>query len=62
MGKHFEHYDTAKAAARDAANATGRDVGIEKASALDPGWLVFRLPNPADRCGHELRCEVVRPD
>ena len=25
------------------------------------GYSVFALPNPENRRGHELRCEVVRP-
>lgn len=40
-----------------------REVGIEKANEF--GKIVYRvkmLPNKENRCGWELRCEVVSPD
>lgn len=61
---YHETYETAVHAARLKARETGRDYGVEK---LDgpltrrTPWRVFMLPDPAHRCGHELRCEVVRP-
>jgi len=36
------------------------DVGIEL-NKLFGTYHVFLLPTPQNRCGHELRCEVVTP-
>lgn len=52
-------YEDAYEQARQRADRTGRDVGIMK-NAFG-GYSVFVLPNPENRRGHELRCEVVRP-
>ena len=46
--------------ARDLATKTGRDVGIEK-NRLFGTFNTIMLPNPENRYGHELRCEVVHP-
>ncbi len=54
-------YATARAAAQTRANVTGLDVGLE-ANDLFETWTSFLLPAPASRNGHELRCEVVRPE
>lgn len=55
-------YDKARASAQVLADAQRRDVGLEW---LGEGqlayWHVFGLPNTENRCGHELRCEVVHP-
>jgi hypothetical protein len=52
-------YEDAYEQARQTATRLGRDVGIMK-NAFG-GYSVFALPNPENRRGHELRCEVVRP-
>jgi hypothetical protein len=52
-------YKQAYEQARGLADRMGRDVGIMK-NAFG-GYSVFALPNPENRRGHELRCEVVRP-
>ena len=51
-------YRMAKAEAQFKANASGRDFGIEF-NDLMKTCLVFGLPQKRNRCGHELRCEVV---
>jgi len=51
-------YRAARAEAQRAANADGYDRGIE-ANDLMKEWRVFMLPQKRNRCGHELRCEVV---
>jgi hypothetical protein len=53
-----ETYDVVRAEAQEKANDTGFDYGIEQ----DPFFMSFRsfmLPRKTNRCGHELRCEVV---
>lgn len=52
-------YEDAYEQARQTATRLGRDVGIMK-NAFG-GYSVFALPNPENRRGHELLCEVVRP-
>jgi hypothetical protein len=54
--------------ANDAARASpayakkgGCDFGLEFNS-LFKEYNFFRLPLPENRCGHELRCEVVMPE
>jgi hypothetical protein len=59
----FENYFDARHCAAQLARLVGRDVGIEMAS--EYGRTVYRvkqLPNPANRYGWELRCEVVAFD
>jgi len=56
---HFKDYDSAKTDAQKRADALKNyDFGLEK---IGGGYSVFMLPSPERRCGHELRCEVVRP-
>ena len=47
-----------KLLAQRAADADGYNRGIE-ANDLMKEWHVFMLPQKKNRCGHELRCEVV---
>jgi hypothetical protein len=51
-------YPAARADAQRRANATGLDHGIE-ANDVFGHWHVFMLPRRENRCGFELRCEVV---
>lgn len=53
-------YRTARAEAQRKANELGFDHGLE-ANDLFRTWHVFLLPEPKNRCGYELRCEVVIP-
>lgn len=60
--KVFNNWKNAHAHAAELATACERDVGIEKGKEF--GRTVFKtflLPNKENRCGHELRCEVVTP-
>ena len=60
----FATWKEARDAAAIQARASGREVGLERLpSPLECGrdWRVFALPNPQNRQGFELRCEVVRP-
>ncbi len=52
----MSQYDAAKAAAQKSANESGFDYGVEK---LGTEFRSFMLPQKRNRCGHELRCEVV---
>lgn len=52
-------YEEIKAQARERANATGYDQGIEK---LGNEYRTWMLPGVKYRFGHELRCEVVHCD
>jgi len=54
-------YLEARAIAQARANTTGREIGLE-ANDLFRTWNSFLLPAPEYRSGHELRCEVVRPE
>lgn len=54
-------YDEAYQAACKRAVELGTDQGIEKNQYTTGGFRVFMLPRPENRCGHELRCEVVTP-
>ena len=53
------NYQEARRLAQEKANETNLDFGIEK---VWDGFRVFMLPNPENRFGFELRCEVVKPD
>lgn len=53
-------YAEARREAQAKADATGHDHGIEP-NDLFKSWHVFMLPMAQNRCGHELRCEVVHP-
>lgn len=60
--KTFPDYKPALAAAIELARSVNRECGIEKAREF--GRTVYRvkmLPNPENRTGWELTCEVVRP-
>ena len=63
MSFHRKYEDAFNAAVR-MARLLRREVGLEKGdNPLDgKGFRVFSLPKPANRCGHELRCQIVRPD
>jgi hypothetical protein len=55
-------WKAAHTAAVELARLLKRETGIEKAKEF--GREVFRvhsLPKPENRCGFELRCEIVRP-
>lgn len=57
------NYETTRRGAQEMANQSGHDVGIEKRNEF--GATVYSasyLPKPENRCGWELRCEVVQPD
>ena len=54
----IEAYKRLRFEAQAAANNDGFDRGIE-ANDLFQHWNMFRLPRRENRCGHELRCEVV---
>jgi hypothetical protein len=54
-------YRECRAQAQAAANRTGYDHGLE-ANDLFKTFRFFMLPRKENRCGHELRCEVVHPE
>lgn len=54
-------YTEALADAIDLANLTKREIGIEKLPGIKTAYSTRILPNPENRCGFELRCEIVRP-
>jgi len=60
----YREYNEAFNSAIRLARLLRREVGLEKGdNPLDgKGWRIFSLPKPANRYGHELRCQVVRPD
>lgn len=53
-----EAWRVAREDAQRKANATGFDHGVE-ANDLFKSFHTFMLPRKENRCGHELRCEVV---
>ena len=53
------NYSEAKETAQTRANSLGIDHGIE--TRPDKTVSVFSLPRKENRCGYELRCEVVHP-
>ncbi len=56
-------YEEARKEAQDKANAHRMDYGVEELGGpLAKGFRCFMLPRPEKRQGHELRCEVVRPE
>ena len=57
----YEDYQECRADAQKTANMMGQDVGLEY-NDLFKYYRYFSLPNPENRTGFELRCEVVRPD
>lgn len=64
MKNDFKTYEEARAEAQKRADtAPYISYGLEKNGAY-PGygpWVIFMLPAPRYRSGHELRCEVVDP-
>ena len=62
MSQFFRDYKEAHTAAVTLARAPNREVGLEKYTEYTTkGFRVFGLPNPENRQGFELRCQVVRP-
>lgn len=62
MSKRFTDYKEAHTYAVELARTLGRETGIEKAKEFGQlGFNVHHLPKVENRCGFELRCEVVRP-
>src|ERR1700730_13490339 len=62
MSKRFENYFDAHSYALELAKTLGRETGIEKAKEFGRhGFNVHHLPNPENRSGFELKCEIVRP-
>ena len=62
MSQAFGDWKAAHTAAVELARLLKRETGIEKAREF--GKEVFRvhsLPRAENRCGFELRCEIVRP-
>jgi hypothetical protein len=62
MSQAFKDWKDAHRSAVELARLLKRETGIEKANEF--GKQVFRvhsLPKPENRCGFELRCEIVRP-
>lgn len=63
MSQAFKDWKDAHGAAVDLARLLKRETGIEKANEF--GKTVFRvhsLPKPENRCGFELRCEIIQPE
>ncbi len=54
-------YKIVRAFAQQRANATGFDHGVSKNS-LFGTYEARMLPRAENRCGDELRCEVVHPE
>lgn len=62
MSFHKEYRDAFNAAVT-MARLRQREMGLEKVDGpLERGFRVISLPNPGNRYGHELRCQVVSPD
>jgi hypothetical protein len=51
-------YKAARAEAQKKANELGFDFGLA-GNDLFREFMIFMLPAKLNRCGHELRCEVV---
>jgi hypothetical protein len=64
----YRDYEAARSAALTKARASvtagcapeDSEVGLEY-NALYRSYAIFSLPRMANRGGHELRCEVIRP-
>jgi hypothetical protein len=55
-------YHAARRVAQERADLSGRDIGLEWLGSGPIGhWHVFALPNPENRYGYELKCELVHP-
>ena len=62
MAQSFTDYHAAHTAAVTLARELGREVGLLKAREYNREvYQVFTLPRPENRCGFELRAQVVRP-
>jgi hypothetical protein len=62
MSQRFNTWKEAHTAAVMLAREIGRETGIERQTQFGKdGYNVHMLPRPENRCGFELRCEVVRP-
>ena len=60
--KSFQEWKSAHTYAAELADQCARDCGIAKAREFGRTvFNVFLLPNPENRRGHELTCEVVNP-
>ena len=55
----IDNYKEVRAEAQASANRFGYDYGVER---LGDRYRCFMLPRRENRYGHELRCEVVRPE
>ena len=56
-------YEEAFAIAVERSRQSHSDIGIENLSGpLGPNFNVFALPNPGNRFGRDLRCQVVPAD
>ncbi len=58
IGPFSDYHDAYDAAVEDSRRYKC-DIGLEK---LNGAFRLFFLPNQQNRCGFELRCEVVTPD
>ena len=62
MSSRFVDWKEAHTEAVKLARLCKRDVGIwRQAEFGQDGYNIRLLPNPENRYGHELRCEVVSP-
>lgn len=62
MSQSFREWKVAHTAAVELARLLKRETGIEKAKEFGKEvYRVHSLPKPENRCGFELRCEIVRP-
>jgi len=63
LGKTYDatSYASTRGAAQALADELHADVGLERVGGLGQTFRLFLLPRREYRCGHELRCEVVRP-
>lgn len=58
----FIDWKEARAEAQKRADASGLDVGLWRVVEFGKdGFNIRYLPKPENRYGHELQCEVVRP-
>jgi hypothetical protein len=62
MSRRFTDWKQAHIAAIQLARELKRDVGIwRQVEYGKDGYNIRSLPNPENRYGHELQCEVVHP-
>jgi hypothetical protein len=61
MSRH-DTWEEAHEAALKLARLLNRETGILRQQEFGrDGYNVYSLPRPENRCGFELRCEIVRP-